>query len=146
VAVDEDELGPIDYLVVEFPGGRFTGEGFTMLLDAVDRGVARVLDLEFVAKDSNGSVREVELHELPNPDGVDVGVWEGASSGMLDQSDVDEVGSAIEPGNMAGILIYENLWYVSLAAAAHRHGARIIGDGRLQPQEVLTALDLTEQA
>jgi hypothetical protein len=144
--MDDDVLGPIDYLVVEFPGGRFTGEGFTILLDAVDRGVARILDLEFVAKDLEGHVRKVELHELANPDGVDLSVWEGVSSGLLDQSDVDEVGASIEPGNMAGILIYENLWYVTLAAAADRHGARIIGDGRLQPQEILTALDLTDHA
>lgn len=142
--MSNDELGPIDYLVVEFPDGRLTGEGSAMLLDAVDRGVVGVLDLEFISKEADGTVRKVEVSELDNPAGVDLGLWDGASSGLLDQSDVDEVGSAIEPGSVAGILVYENLWAVSLATALRRHGARLVADGRIPPQDVLAALDVTE--
>ena len=142
----DEELGPIDYLAVEFTAGRFTGEDFSMLLDAVDREVVRVLDLEFIVKDGDGTVRKVEVDQLENPAGVDLTVWEGSSSGLLDASDVAEVGAAIEPGSLAGILIYENLWAVSLAAGLGRHGARLIADGRISPEEIVVALDRTEAA
>ncbi len=142
--MNDDELGPIDYLAVEFPAGRFTDEDFSTLLNAVDRGVIRVLDLEFVARDSDGAVTKVDLNQLDNPEGVDLGVWEGVSSGLLDESDFAEIGSAIAPGSLAGILIYENLWAVSLATSLGRHGARLVADGRIAPEEVIEALDVTE--
>ncbi len=91
--MSEDELGPIDYLAVEFSGGRITAEDASLLLDAVDRGVVRVLDLEFVARGPNGAGRRIDLDELQNPDRVDLGVWRGAFSGLLDEADVAEIGS-----------------------------------------------------
>ena len=116
-----------------------------ILLDAVDRRIIRVLDLEFVTKDADGSVRRLELHELENPDGVDVGVWSGAYSGVLDDSDMAEIGSSIEPGSVAGIVIYENLWTLDLDAVLHSHGTRLIADGRIEPEELVAALEQTEQ-
>jgi Family of unknown function (DUF6325) len=139
--MSDDELGPIDYLVVEFSAGRITDEDVSLLLDAVDRGVVRVLDLEFVAKDEHGTPRRVDLDELQNPDGFDLGVWRGAFSGLLDESDVNEIGSQLQAGSVAAIVVYENLWTVTLDDVLHGHGARLIADGRIAPEDVLAALD-----
>jgi Family of unknown function (DUF6325) len=141
----EDELGPIDYLAVEFSGGRITGEDASLLLDAVDRGVVRVLDLEFVAKGEDGSVSSVALDELQNPEGLDMDVWRGAFSGLLDESDFGEIGSRLQPGSIAAIVIYENLWTITLDSVLHQHGARLIGDGRIAPEELLAALEETDK-
>jgi Family of unknown function (DUF6325) len=142
--MSDDELGPIDYLAVEFSAGRITDEDVSLLLDAVDRGVVRVLDLEFVAMEADGAVRRVDLDELQNPEGVDLSVWQGAFSGLLDESDFSEIGQQLQPGSLAAIVVYENLWTVTLDAVLHRHGAKLIADGRISPEEVLAALDQTE--
>ena len=142
--MSDDELGSIGYLAAEFPSGKITEEDAAILLDAVNRRIIRVLDLEFLAKDADGSMRRVELHELDNPDGVDLGVWTGAYSGLLDDSDVAEIGRAIEPGSVAGIVIYENLWTLDLDALLHTHGARLIADGRIEPEDMVAALDQAE--
>jgi hypothetical protein len=142
--MSEDELGPIDYLAVEFSGGRITADDASLLLDAVDRGVLRVLDLEFVAKGPDGSVGRVELDELQNPQGVDLSVWRGAFSGLLDESDFGEIGSRLQPGSLAAIVIYENLWTISLDSVLRGHGAHLIGDGRIAPEDVMAALEETD--
>jgi hypothetical protein len=142
--MDDDVLGPIDYLAVEFPGGHITGEGFELLLDLVQRGIIRVLDLEFVAKATDGTVGKVALGDVGHGGDVDVTMWQSASSGLLDQSDVDEVGSAIEPDGLAGILVYENVWAVPLMAALDRSSARLVGSGRIVADDLLTVLDATE--
>ncbi|HYN74722.1 MAG TPA: DUF6325 family protein [Candidatus Limnocylindria bacterium] len=142
--MSQDDLGPIDYLVAEFPGGRLTSAAFTMLLDAVARGSVRVLDLEFIGKDPNGTVHIVDVNDLAHPEGVDLGTWQGAASGLLDASDLAEVGEAIAAGSVAAILIYENLWVVSLDDVLHAHGARLVADGRIPPDDVVAALDATE--
>jgi len=142
--VDDDVLGPIDYLAVEWPGGHVTGEGFQLLLALVDRGIIRVLDLEFMAKAADGTVRRVALGDVEHGGDVDVTMWDGASSGLLDQSDIDEVATVIEPGSLAGILVYENLWATPLMAALDRSSARLVGDGRIVVEDLLTALDATE--
>jgi Family of unknown function (DUF6325) len=144
-AMSEDELGPIDYLAVEFSDGRITGEDASLLLDAVDRGVLRVLDLEFVAKGPDGALRRVDLDELQNPEGVDLNVWRGAFSGLLDESDLGEIGSRLQAGSIAAIVIYENLWTITLDSVLHQHGARLVGDGRIAPEEVLAALEETDE-
>jgi Family of unknown function (DUF6325) len=143
--MSEDELGPIDYLAVEFSDGRITREDASLLLDAVDRGVVRVLDLEFVAKGPDGAVRRVDVDELQNPEGVNLEVWQGAFSGLLDESDLGEIGSRLQSGRIAAIVIYENLWTITLDAVLHQHGARLIGDGRIAPEEVLAALEETDE-
>ena len=102
-------LGPIDYLAVERPESRVTGEGFRRLMDLVDRGVVRLLDILFIGKDPDGHVSKVEVADVEHSDALDERLW-GLSSGLLDESDIDQVAAAIEPGSLAGILVYENVW------------------------------------
>jgi hypothetical protein len=139
---DFEAMGPVDYMVVEFPGNRMTGEGFPLLVDLVDRGIIRILDLLFVRKDSDGSVAALELTDLG--DEVDLTVFEGASSGLLGQDDLDEAGAALEPGNSAGILVYENLWAAPFARAMRRSGAQLVAGGRIPVQALLASLDAAE--
>jgi len=139
---DEEEiLGLIDYLAVEWPGGHVTGEGFQLLLDLVDRDIVRVLDLEFITKAADGTVRKVALGDIEHAGDVDVTIWDSASSGLLDQSDIDQVAAVIEPGSLAGILVYENMWSVPLMTALDRSSARLVGNGRIIIEDLLTALD-----
>ncbi|MEW2082434.1 DUF6325 family protein [Streptomyces sp. NPDC005283] len=139
---DIEEMGPVDYLVVEFPGNRMTGEGFPLLVDLVDRGIIRILDLVFVRKDSDGSVSALELKDFG--DELDLTVFEGASSGLLGQDDLDEAGTALEPGSSAGILVYENLWAAPFARAMRRSGAQLVTGGRIPVQALLASLDAVE--
>ena len=138
---DEEILGLIDYLAVEWPGGQVTGEGFQLLLDLVNRDVVRVLDLAFIAKAADGTVKRVALSDVEHGGDVDVTIWNGASSGLLDESDLDQVGAVIEPGSLAGVLVYENLWSVPLMTALDRSSARMVGNGRVIVDDLLTALD-----
>jgi len=95
-----DELGPIDYLAMEFPGAHISAPGFEQLLSLAGQGVIDILDLEFIAKDPAGNASKVDVDELANPDAVDLSAWKGASSGLLDRSDVDEIAAAIQPGSV----------------------------------------------
>jgi hypothetical protein len=142
---DVDDMGPIDYLVVEFPGSRMTGEGLPMLVDLVERGIIRVLDLIFVKKELDGSVVGLTVADLNKDGKLDLAVFEGASSGLLGQDDIDEAGPVLEPGSSAGILIYENRWAAPFAAALRRGGAQLVASGRIPVQGVLAALDDTEK-
>src|SRR4029453_4938554 len=138
------EPGPIDHVVGEFPGSRMTGEGFPLLLDLVDRGIIRILDLLFVKKELDGSVRGLAIADLDHDGKLDLAVFEGASSGLIGQDDIDEAGSALEPGNSAGMLIYENRWAAPFAAALRRGGGQLVASGRVSVQALLSALDATE--
>ncbi|KUM92068.1 hypothetical protein AQI88_34250 [Streptomyces cellostaticus] len=135
-------MGPVDYLVVEFPGHRLTGEGLPLLLDLVERGIIRVLDLLFVRKDSDGTIIALDLGDLEGD--IDLTVFEGASSGLLDQSDIDDAGTALEPGNSAAIIVYENLWAAPLAVALRRGGAQLVAAGRIPVQALLASLEAAE--
>jgi hypothetical protein len=146
VSTELDETGPIDYLVVEFPGSRMTGEGLPLLVDLVDSGIIRILDLVFVERKLDGSVTAVEIADFDNDGDLDLAVFEGASSGLIGQDDVDEAASVIEPGNSAGILIYENRWAAPFAAALRRGGAQLVASGRIPVQGILAALDAAEAA
>lgn len=140
------EMGPIDYVVVEFPGSRMTGEGFPLLVDLVDRGLIRILDLMFVRKEDDGSVTGLEIADLTGDGALDLAVFEGVSSGLLDEDDIEEAGHALEPGNSAGILVYENLWAAPFATALRRGGAQMVASGRIPMPDVLAALDATDSA
>jgi hypothetical protein len=139
--VTDHILGPIDYLAVEFPGARITGEGFGLLMDLVQRGTVRVLDLEFVMKADDGSVSKVALRDLEHGGDIDATVWDGAASGLLDEADLAEVAAAVEPGSLAGILVYENTWAVPLMSALDRGSARLVGWDRISAAAVAAALD-----
>ncbi len=133
-------LGPIDYLAVEWPERHVTGEGFRLLMDLVDRGVVRVLDILFIGKDPEGNVSKVEVADVEHSDALDERLW-GLSSGLLDQSDIDQVAAAIEPDSLAGILVYENVWAVPMWTAIDRSSARLIGAGRIPAGDLIAALD-----
>jgi Family of unknown function (DUF6325) len=141
---DLEDMGPIDYLVVEFPGSRMTGKGLPMLVDLVDRGIIRILDLVFVKKELDGSVRGVAIADLDHDGTLDLAVFEGASSGLLGREDLDEAGGVLEPGSSAGLLVYENRWAAPLARELRRGGGQLVASGRIPVQAVLAALDATE--
>jgi hypothetical protein len=143
--MSNDQLGPIEYVAVEFPSGRIDDQDNSLLLDAVDRGHVRVLDLEFVRKGPDGSVIRIDMEDVDSG-GVDLTVWRGAFSGLLDEADIAEIGGEMAPGSVAAIVVYENLWVVALAAALERHGARLIADGGIAAEDVLAALDETDRS
>lgn len=144
LALDDIELGPVDYLVVEFPGNRMTGKGMPLLADLVDRGIIRLLDLVFIRKETDGSVQVLALHDLG--DGIDVALFEGASSGLLGDDDLAEAASAVEPGNSAGVLVYENRWAAPFARELRRGGAQLVASGRIPVNAILAALQAEAEA
>ncbi len=141
---DVDELGPVDYLVVEFPGSRMTGEGLPLLVELVERGIIRILDLVFVKKESDGTIRGVELADMDGDGDLDLAVFEGASSGLLDDGDIADAGGVLEPGSSAALLIYENVWAAPFAAALRRGGAQLVAHGRIPVQGLLAAVEAAE--
>jgi hypothetical protein len=144
VADDLEQMGPIDYLVVEFPGSRMTGEGLPLLVDLVDRGIIRILDLVFVKKELDGSMKGMAIADLDHDGRLDLAVFEGASSGLLDQDDIADAGGVLEPGSSAGILVYENVWAAPFATALRRGGAQLVASGRIPVQALLAAIDAAE--
>ncbi len=141
---DLDEMGPIDYVVVEWPESQMTGEGLPLLVDLVDRGIIRIIDLLFVQKKLDGSVAGIALADLDKDGKLDLAVFEGASSGLLGADDLEEAGTALQPGSSAALLVYENLWAAPLAVALRRGGAQLVASGRIPVQAVLAALDAAE--
>jgi Family of unknown function (DUF6325) len=144
LSADElDEMGPVDYIVVEWPGQQPTGEAAPLLLDLVDRGLIRVLDLAFIAKGEDGSVAGLEISDL-GEQVEELAVFEGASSGLLSEDDVSEAGEALEPGTSAALLVYENRWAGPFAAAVRRSGGQLVASGRIPVQAIIAALDAAE--
>ncbi|HET6355507.1 DUF6325 family protein [Streptomyces sp.] len=139
---DVEQMGPVDYVVIEFPGNRMTGEGFPILLDLVESGIIRILDLLFIRKESDGSVAALDLKDFG--DEVDLTLFEGVSSGLLGQDDIEEAANALEPNSSAGILIYENVWAAPFARAMRRSGGQLVASGRIPVQALLASLDATE--
>lgn len=142
----DDELGPVDFFAIEFPGGRLTAAGFEQLLSLADQGVVEILDMEFIAKDTDSKTRKVDVWEFAVPEGVDLSPWAGASSGLLDGSDVAEISAAMQPGSVAVVVIYENRWVLGLVDSWRRDGARLIAEGGLSAADIVAALDATEPA
>ena len=137
------EMGPVDYVVVEWPGQQPTGEAAPLLLDLVDRGLIRVLDLAFIAKGDDGSVAGLEISDL-GENVEELKVFEGASSGLLSDDDIGEAGEALEPGTSAALLVYENSWAAAFAAAVRKSGGQLVASGRIPIQAIVAALDAAE--
>jgi uncharacterized membrane protein len=137
-------LGPVDYLVVEFPGNKMTGKGLAELVSLVDRGLIRVLDLVFVRKELDGSVSAVAIADLDGDGDLDLAVFEGASSGMLGDDDVSEAGAVLSPGSSAGIVVFENTWAAPFVTALRESGAEVVASGRIPVDQVYEALELAE--
>jgi hypothetical protein len=140
---DDIEMGPIDYLLVEWPGKQPEGEIAPYLVDLVDRGLIRILDLAFLMKGEDGTVAAVEIADVGG-EVAELAIFEGASSGLLDDEDIDEAGSALEPGTSAALLVYENTWAGPFAAAVRRSGGQLVASGRIPVTDVLAALDAVE--
>ena len=141
-----EELGPIDYVVLEWPGAfPDTSEVQPLLLDLVDRGIIRILDIGFVAKDENGEVTGLDVGDLKQVAAA-FAEFEGASSGLLGFDDLQEAASALEPGTSAAVLVWENRWAAPVAVALRRSGGQLVASGRLPVQAILAALDAVEAA
>lgn len=138
---DELELGPIDYLIVEFPRKDMRGEGLPILVDLVERGIIRILDLTFVVKEDDGSVTVLDLADEDADGKLEMTVFQGASSGLIGEEEIAEAASVLAPGTSAGILIYENTWAAPLAGALRRNGAQIVAGGRIPVTDLLDALE-----
>jgi hypothetical protein len=141
---DVDEMGPVDYLVVEFPEGRLTGEGFPLLVDLVERGIIRILDLVLVRKHDDGSVDGLGLADVDHDGTLDLAVFEGVTTGLVDAGDLAEAGNVLAPGSAAAILVYENRWAAPLAAALRRGSGQLVASGRIPVQALLAAVERME--
>ena len=140
----DEPLGPISYLIVEFPGNKMTGEGLPILVDLVDRGLIRILDLQFVSRGADGSIAAIELTDLDGDGELDLMMFEGAASGLLDESDFADAADAIEPGSSAAILIFENRWATSFVQALRRGEAQVVAAGYIPQDAILASLEATE--
>jgi hypothetical protein len=141
------ELGPIDYLIVEWPPDKEpTGEGLRHLVDLTERGLIRVIDLAFVRKQEDGTTRGIAITDLDADGSLDLVEFEGASSGVLGHEDYEEAGQALEPGASAAILVYENRWAAPFAAAVRRSGAQLVASGRIPVNALLETLEALETA
>ena len=146
MSVDEQliEMGPIDYIVLEWSGDTpVTGEVMPLLLDLVDRGLIRILDIAFLVQGADGSVAAIDFAELAAQD-AGLAEFEGASSGLLGQDDLEEAAAALEPNTVAGVLVWENLWAAPVAVALRRSGGQLVASGRIPVQALIAALDAAE--
>lgn len=141
----DSETGPIDYLVVEWePGREPTGEAFPYLVDLVQRGIIRILDLMFIRKALDGSVVVVDITDLDLDGNPEIAVFAGTASGLLGDEDAMEAGAILREGSSAAMLLFENAWAGPFAAALRRGGAEVIASGRIPVQEIIAALDELE--
>ena len=142
-----EELGPIDIVVIGYTADApMTGEAAPLLLDLVDRGIIRVLDVMFVIKNQDGSFSGFDARDLEADKVGDLTVFEGASSGLLSDDDVATAADAIEPGTAAVMIVYENRWAAPFVAAVRRNGGHLIASQRIGVEELMDALEAAEAA
>jgi len=139
-----DELGPVDYLVVEFPAGasNFTGEMAKELLALVEAGTIRVIDVLILSKDEDGTVEPMELSDVGELG--ELQALEAELAELLAAEDVEHLAAAMEPGSTAGVLIWENLWAAPFASAARRSGGQLIANGRIPIQAIIASIEADE--
>jgi len=139
-----DELGQVDYVVVEFPAGasNFTGEMAAELLTLVDSGTIRVIDVLILTKDEEGAVEAMELSDVGELG--ELQALEAQLAELLAEEDVEQLAAAMEPGSTAGVLIWENLWAAGFAAAARRSGGQLIANGRIPIQAIIASIEADE--
>jgi len=131
---------------VEFPDTRFTGGPLRGLLDLVDAGLVRILDLIVLRKEQDGSVTVLELADIDGDGELDLTVFQGAASGLLDGIDIAEAAAVIEPGRASAVLLYSNLWAVPFTRALRKAGAEVVASGRIPLPALLDSLDAVEAA
>ena len=139
-----DELGPVDWIVVEFPGSRFKGEIAPALRDLVDRDLIRVLDLLVLKKDTDGELESFELSDLDATEIGELRNYESELAMLLSEDDVTAVAAAIEPGSSAAVLVWENSWAAPFASAVRRSGGQLVASGRIPIQALLAAVESDE--
>jgi hypothetical protein len=140
-----DELGPVDWIVVEFPGSKFNGEIAPVLQDLVQRGTIRVLDLLILKKDENGGLEAFELSDLDPSELGELRHYENKLAMLLSEDDVTAVAAAIEPGSSAAVLVWENLWAAPFATAVRHSGGQLVASGRIPIQAILAALEADDE-
>jgi hypothetical protein len=140
-----DTLGPVDWIVVEFPGSKFNGEIAPILGDLVKRDLIRILDLVVLKKDADGTLEAFELSDLDESEIGQIRAQEAELAMLLSQDDVDNVAAAIEPGSAAGILVWENRWAAPFGAAVRRAGGQLVASGRIPGQALLAAIEAQAQ-
>ena len=141
----EDELGPIDIVVIAYPAGApMKGDAVPIFVDLVERGIIRVLDVLFVRQNEDGTVSGFEASDLDGDSIGDLKVFEGASSGLLGEDDVESVGETLEPGTAAVMIVYENRWAAPFAAAVRRNGGVLVANHRITAQELMDAIDTAD--
>ncbi len=136
---DIEEMGPIDWVLIEFDKP-LTGEAAPPLLDLVERGLIRILDIMFIRKAADGTVAAVEISDFGD-EGVHMEAFVGASSGLLGDEDIDAAGDALESDTRAIMVVYENVWLAPFAVAVRKAGGRLIDQGRIPVQSIVAALD-----
>jgi hypothetical protein len=137
-------MGPVSYVIVEFPGNKMTGKGLPILVDLVDRGIIRILDLVFATRDTDGTLTVVNVQDLDGDGELDLAIFEGASSGILDESDLADAAEVIEPGSSAGILIFENRWAAGFVNELRAGGAELVAAGYIPLDALAASLDAAE--
>jgi hypothetical protein len=140
-----DELGPVDWIVVEFPGSRFNGQIAPALLDLVERDLVRVLDLLVLKKDDDGTLEAFELSDLDEGEIGELRTYESELAMLLSEEDVTSLAAAIEPGSSAAVLVWENSWAAPFASAVRRAGGQLVASGRIPTQALLAAIEADEQ-
>jgi hypothetical protein len=140
---DVDELGPVDYVVVEFPADKadFSGEMATELAALVDRDTVRVLDLIVLKKEMDGSVEGFESHDFGDGDLSALRELETDLAMLLAEEDVEAIGAALEPGSVAAVLVWENVWAAPFGAAVRRSGGQLVASGRIPIQALAAAIE-----
>lgn len=141
-----EEIGTIDYVVVEFPGQVFNGDLAPDLIDLVDRGLVRIIDLLLLHKDQDGIVTAVELEEAPAEEAGLLVTVERGFPGLLPDEDIAAAGEALEPDTSAALIVWENLWVAPLATAIRRRGGQLVASGRIPIAEVLESIEAIEAA
>lgn len=141
---DSTAHGPIDFVLLEFPGDRLTGASADALMDLVERGIVRVYDLLVIRKDDDGSFSGVDITDLTADDVGGFAAFAGARSGLLGDDDLRQAADAIKPGTVAALIVYENAWAVPFVAAARDAGGQLVASARIPAQDVMDALDALE--
>ncbi len=141
MAGDAETLGPIGYLIVEFPGNKMTGKGLPILVDLVDRGIIRILDLTFATRTDDGALEVIQLADIDGDGELDLTIFEGAASGLLDESDLADAAAVIEPGSSAAILIYENVWAKAFVQELRAGQAQVVAAGFIPQDALIASLD-----
>ena len=143
----EEELGPIDIIVIAYPADApMTGEAVPLMLDLVGQGIIRVLDVMFVTKNQDGTFSGFDATDLDEDSVGDFAAFAGASSGLLGDDDLQTAAEAIEPGSAAVMIVYENRWAAPFVAAVRRNGGVLVASERIPAQDLLDALDAAEAA